>query len=276
MKNKSRAFSLIELSIVILIIGILIAGVTQGSRLLRQAKLSSAQTLTKSSPVAGIPGLVIWFEPTLDESFPSADADDGAPITSWNDINPQTSEKSFLQPSIGTDFTYSANSGPNGLPSIFSAGGDALAASGPIVTPNNKFTFFAVYQTTISSGSSSQILVNNAWQYELSSSNQRKIYLNAMANAVGGTASTNAEVISIVGNGSQASTYVNSLSDIPSSTFPLSTPTSPFTIGEGWNGYISEIIYFDHVLKTEERQSIEEYLEKKYGIKSGSGASASS
>ncbi len=42
MKTKTnKAFSLIELSIVILIIGILVAGVTQGRRLVGQMKLAS-------------------------------------------------------------------------------------------------------------------------------------------------------------------------------------------------------------------------------------------
>ncbi|MFM7621329.1 MAG: prepilin-type N-terminal cleavage/methylation domain-containing protein [Alphaproteobacteria bacterium] len=45
-KNFCKAFSLIELSIVILIIGILVAGVTQSSRLIRQMKLLSAQSIT--------------------------------------------------------------------------------------------------------------------------------------------------------------------------------------------------------------------------------------
>lgn len=45
MKNK-KAFSLIELSIVILIIGIIVAGVTQGLRLINAFRLSSAKSLT--------------------------------------------------------------------------------------------------------------------------------------------------------------------------------------------------------------------------------------
>lgn len=50
MKNKfNKAFSLIELSIVILIIGILVAGVTSSSRLINQMRLTSARTLTQSS-----------------------------------------------------------------------------------------------------------------------------------------------------------------------------------------------------------------------------------
>ena len=42
-KNQNLAFSLLELSIVVLIIGILIAGVTQGSRLVRQSKIKGIQ-----------------------------------------------------------------------------------------------------------------------------------------------------------------------------------------------------------------------------------------
>lgn len=68
MSNKN-AFSLIELSIVILIIGILVAGVTQSSRLIRQMKISSARSITNSSPVSSISNLAGWWETTLDSSL---------------------------------------------------------------------------------------------------------------------------------------------------------------------------------------------------------------
>ena len=72
-KNKKLlAFSLIELSIVVLIIGILIAGVTQGSRLIRQSKIKTAQNQTTNSPVNSITGLNLWLETTLDDSVISA------------------------------------------------------------------------------------------------------------------------------------------------------------------------------------------------------------
>jgi len=95
MKNKSRAFSLIELSIVILIIGIIIAGVTQGSRLVREFKLKTAQTLTRSSPVSSIKGLSAWFETSLENSFLESEMDENVAITQWNDINPQSTNKFF-------------------------------------------------------------------------------------------------------------------------------------------------------------------------------------
>ncbi|MBP7709944.1 MAG: prepilin-type N-terminal cleavage/methylation domain-containing protein [Rickettsiales bacterium] len=91
--KNPKAFSLIEISIVILIIGILVAGVTQSSRLIAKSKLQTAQTLTKSSPVAGVRGLLFWFEPTLDESFISSETNDQTVITQWNDINPQNTVK---------------------------------------------------------------------------------------------------------------------------------------------------------------------------------------
>jgi len=52
MNSKIKtAFSLIELSIVILIIGILVAGVTQSSRLVRAIKLQTARSITNSSSI---------------------------------------------------------------------------------------------------------------------------------------------------------------------------------------------------------------------------------
>jgi len=90
--KKIKAFSLIELSIVILIIGILVVGVTQSSRLLKQVKLATAQNLTRSSPVHHR-NLAFWWESTLDDSFINSEAVDGSEISQWNDINPATTTK---------------------------------------------------------------------------------------------------------------------------------------------------------------------------------------
>ncbi len=84
MKNKTisqKAFSLIEVSIVLLIIGILVAGVTQGSRLVRASRLQTAQNLTINSPVAGIPNLSAWWETSLESSFLAAEAVDSTAIS---------------------------------------------------------------------------------------------------------------------------------------------------------------------------------------------------
>ena len=89
--NSNKAFSLIELSIVILIIGILVAGVTSSSRLITRMKLITAQNLTRNSPISSIKDLSVWWETSLDESFDNAEESDDSLISGWLDINPQSS-----------------------------------------------------------------------------------------------------------------------------------------------------------------------------------------
>ena len=67
--NIKKAFFLIELSIVILIIGILVTGVTQSSRLVSRIKLISLQSLTRSTDVVTVNGLSLWLETVLDNSI---------------------------------------------------------------------------------------------------------------------------------------------------------------------------------------------------------------
>ena len=71
-KNFKKAFSLIELSVVVLIIGILIAGITQSSRLVRAMKLNTARSLTRSSDVNSIRNLTAWFDATAEGVFSSS------------------------------------------------------------------------------------------------------------------------------------------------------------------------------------------------------------
>ena len=92
MKLK-RAFSLIELSIVILIIGILVAGVTQSSRLVRQIKIQSIRNLTTNSPIPTIKDLMIWVETSLEKSFIETEAQNNNPVSIWYDSNPTSIEK---------------------------------------------------------------------------------------------------------------------------------------------------------------------------------------
>ena len=62
---------------VILIIGILIAGVSQGIDLYGDFKLASARNLTSGSIVARVPNLSMWWEVTAENSFKTAKPNDG-------------------------------------------------------------------------------------------------------------------------------------------------------------------------------------------------------
>jgi len=116
-KIKTKAFSLIELSIVILIIGILVAGVTQSSRLVNQFRLTSARNITLGSPLPAIKDLALWFDAVNERAFDSQ-ISNGSSIAYWQDTNPQnTTQYRFIQNTVGDQSFYASN-GINGLPSI--------------------------------------------------------------------------------------------------------------------------------------------------------------
>ncbi len=292
-----KAFSLIELSVVILIIGILVAGVTQSSRLVAQMRLSSARAITSSSPIASIRDLVFWFEPTLEESFLTSQAEDGTQISQWNDINPfAVNNKYYAVKTASANVLYKSNA-INGIPGLQFSGANsptgyltlsttaAIGGATNIQTTNNRFTIFAVAKLDITSDLVNRGLIyngissTNGWGYYRESSNKRGILFGGVVGHLSTSASSslNPEVISAVyqGNTSTVAVYVNGAAEAFPSLGGASpaTPTSSLFIGGtsvtagNWSGFISEIIVYDRPLKTEERQSIERYLGKKYGIR---------
>ncbi len=159
MKKQNKAFSLIELSIVVLVIGILIAGVIQGSRMLVDSRLKSARALTSSSPVAGIKDLALWLETTSAESFLSSQAENGTQLTLWNDINPQVRNPFFARKTASASAKYVENSPVGGLPAVYLDGAvsgqfllstSSSSAVATAVPTQNDFTFFVVSRTDFS------------------------------------------------------------------------------------------------------------------------------
>jgi prepilin-type N-terminal cleavage/methylation domain-containing protein len=142
------AFSLIELSIVVLVIGILIAGALQGSKLINSFKLTTARALTKSSPVPGINDLAAWYESTSSGSFDSTVNEDRAnrAISSWYDINPQSPRKNnATQSDVSKQPTYIIEE-KTGLPMVyFDGSNDGFnLPDGTIPPADNSFTVIIV------------------------------------------------------------------------------------------------------------------------------------
>ena len=92
-QSKKRGFSLLEISAVILIIGILIAGVVGGNILIAKSRLAAAQTITNSSPINGIKDSALWLETSNDSSFAEAENANNNPITVWYDSRKNAANK---------------------------------------------------------------------------------------------------------------------------------------------------------------------------------------
>ena len=115
--RRGKGFSIVEMSIVLLIIGILTAGISRGIDLYADFKIQTAQKLTINSPVSRIEGLALWLETTLEKSFQTKMVNNSE-VPQWNNISP-------FDLDVKNAFSYSTNPQPtylenhiNGLPAI--------------------------------------------------------------------------------------------------------------------------------------------------------------
>ena len=66
-KGKKKAFTLMELSIVLIVVALLVGGVVASQGLIQAARLAKARSLTNSAPVPMIEDLTLWLETTTQE-----------------------------------------------------------------------------------------------------------------------------------------------------------------------------------------------------------------
>lgn len=216
-KNKKYAFSLIELSIVIIVIGILITGIVQGKILIQKQRLQSARSLTISSPVAGIKGISFWFETSLESSFKTTEVVNEGPLTTWKDINPQKNiGKYFFVKSATVGAVYIENGLINSLPAVefrvrdkggqvaydstFSLSTYENSINNTIIkTPYDAFTIFLVLKKLPSSGINGYIFNNGGFNsssitYALSSGKPSISMRNTGTISLGGVPSYKTDI----------------------------------------------------------------------------------
>jgi prepilin-type N-terminal cleavage/methylation domain-containing protein len=211
--KKNSAFSLIELSIVILVIGILVAGVTESRGLITKFRLNSARSLTSSSPVNSMKDLILWLDATSASSVNDS-LGDGDLVDKWSNISSQQSPKTnFIQSKETHKPTYKTN-GINGIPTLSFLTDDYLTSDSSIsISPN--YSFFVVFNTSDSTGEIADIFGLNkdtdtndnnsnyegsATVFEINSDNTIRSLYRSTVSSSGGDSSTSSKTINLKSN----------------------------------------------------------------------------
>ena len=293
-KNKNhKAFSLIEISMVILVIGILIAGISQGIDLYDDYRLTSARNLTKNSLVNRIPDLEMWLETTSENSLATGTTSftdkpnpiDQDSIGRWNNINPNilpSARNHATQATSTNNQPKYIRKGMNGLPSLlFDGTNDFFSFDGNFLVGAD-YTIFVVEARGSDNDNvflcGNELVANKILilGYTLSDQIIHTHYGSDLIKVIPHFKSSISRIHSFIFskiNGK--SIYTNSGTGTPniSQKLPLIS-YSGSSIGNCmnliyFNGTIAEIIIYSRALTDKERQGVESYLSKKWGIKLG-------
>ncbi|MBM5782688.1 MAG: hypothetical protein FJ368_04620 [Pelagibacterales bacterium] len=294
--KKNKAHSLIELSVVLIIIGVMIAGVIGVRALVDSSRIANSKSITKASVVPNINGLVAWYETSSSESFLSSQRSDGTQVTSWYDINPISipSKKNTLVANSGS-VTYLKN-GIGNLPSLqFSSANDSgfsdFLLSSFDKGKSNSNTIFVVFsqKTRDSTGNTIRNLISNPSSgtngvvkigyRDNGSSDSITMEATSLVESSSTNIPTISDNLSIIAafyyDRAYSKGYVNNASN-PSGGGYLSNPGNNSLAGlvlgsssqnnTRFVGLISEVIIYDRPLKKNERIDVLRYLSKKYNI----------
>jgi len=282
-KHPHKAFSLIEISVVILIIGILIAGISTGVDLFYDSRLATAQSLTKNSPVPRIEGLFTWIETTSPESFSSAPKD-GASIGLIKDLSFKMDKANFVQTGEDGLKPIYKQQNLNNLPTLYFDGSNDFLVSEKSYTSsifsNSQVTIFAVIKYVGGIGTAVFLkheLTDYRTGFEINDGKARFDFPNSGKNAIMASSVVNKNIIITgISNKSNQKLYINSnMESNISNADNVFIPNSSSGIYLGrdvldryhTNFNLGELIIYDRALTAKELDSVTKYLSKKWAIK---------
>lgn len=305
--NKLRsAFSLMEISITLIIVGVIITVILSSSSIYSNYKLETARNFTASSDVSSIQGLILWLDATAEKSFNYTEREDNGAIGTWYDINPTANADNATQSSAASKPLYITDA-INNLPALkFDGIDDFLRLSSSSVfngapeTANN-FTIFVVAKPNSADVLSTERTSGTAGtttpgkKYLLFPENGGTIYPKVSAAGSGiamgtngisvyehssfylppvlvyATSATSPTIIEVDYTNKVPSLYINGALVRKTAQGPTNYVFPTFSIGGGqygyYSGYIAEIIIYNRVLLDDERESVAKYLSKKWGIR---------
>jgi len=281
-KHLPRAFSLIEISVVIIIIGILIAGISSGIDLFYDFKLTTARSLTKSAPVPRIDGLFTWIEATSPESFATTPKD-GDPIGLIKDLGFKMDKVNFVQTGNDNLKPIYKPRNLNDLPALYFDGSNDSFVSEKSYTSSifssSQITIFAVINYL--GNSLSVFLKHEATPYrtglEINGGKIRFDFPQDNYTTIVGINSIRNKnlIITAIADKVNQKIYINSTLEASNTNTTAISSSTPSQIYLGKNIFdeyptqfnFGELIIYDRALSARELDSVTKYLSKKWGIK---------
>lgn len=278
--TPKSAFSLIELSIVLLTISVMVIGIMKGGNLVSLARLMNARSFTSNSPVPKIEGLLAWYETSSKISLKESESYDGAQISTWYDINPNSiaNQRNKLTRTASASVVYRAK-GIAKIPSLEFDGTGMLSISSFYQGNSSQNTIFLVFHHT----TEGSFLLGSYTGQPFSSIGIMTDAVELIGNATVDTATVtnpanfvigNDYVVAVYFNGTSSGAYANNATTLAGNGYIDPSPPisiSGLTVGTGeggtdFTGLISEIIIYNRPLKLQERKDVMSYLSKKYQI----------
>ena len=284
--KKSRAFSIIELSIITMMISIISIQDTSSYKIVRNMRILSAQNVTRSSPVLSLRGLVGWYETSLESSISESEKNHNKPVSIWADNNPHSSFKNNIIQLDKNNFKprYIENS-INGLPALRFDGLDDFMRISSLKISNDTLTIFLVgkrnsyshYQGVMSgvNSSTNDDMQNGSLVAFFDKNNFSTIASGQSFSSTTHPGNNTPYIVSTVFNGKKNVSYINGSIGV-NVKGSIQFNIDKFFIGARvtngkptnyFSGDIAEIIIYNRTLANDERKSIEEYLSRKYSIK---------
>jgi prepilin-type N-terminal cleavage/methylation domain-containing protein len=296
--KKYKAFSFIEISIALLIIGVLMSITIQIKDFIHSAKIERARSLTQNSPILSIPDLAHWYEPVLQDSFETAIdvsgniIEDGTQIKIWFDKNNSRLHPAHaIQNNSSYQPQYFNKVFDNTIPALRFFGTNDYMQSDKFNVIGKDITYFIVakrasyvrHSTVFTAANSSEAYDN------LTVKTFRAFYegdgnLHLPFRAGWGANSTHVGnnkpyiAISIFTKDNKNMTKINNsnyttinltstqIGEFNANQLLIATTKQNNNYGSNYNGYIAEIIIYNRALKSGEIKLIENYLSNKYNI----------
>lgn len=283
-KSPNKAFSLVEISVVILIIGILISGIATGLDLYYDTKINTARSLTKNSPVQRIDGLLTWIETTSPESFVTT-PNNNDQIGFIKDLSFKFDKMNFIQTNSDNKPTYNQN-GINNLPTLYFDGANDFMLSENSYTSsifsNSQVTIFTVIKYLGANNITAVFLKHELAPYrtglEINGGKIRFDFPKDSGNALIGINSifNNNSIVTAIANKISQRIFINSAlqaSVANTNSINLSSSSLPIYLGRNHlNQFYTkfnfgELIIYDRALTDKELDSVTKYLSQKWAIK---------